>query len=197
MYTIKIGQAAEAVLRASKPSTPALSLLPILLDTECCDSVGIAESLVITSALCRASKNYVLVIGNQGVRYRARYIGSLRQFHIPEEGFRSRGGGGGGGKGTIDCLTWPCFWQVVEKAAALLEHKVPQIRARACNVVGNLCRHSNHIYPILRQARVLPALLACLVDNDTTVRKFACFSVGNAAFHDASLYQDLKYGDDV
>ncbi|KFM23332.1 Serine/threonine-protein kinase 36 [Auxenochlorella protothecoides] len=47
-------------------------------------------------------------------------------------------------------------------------------------------------YPDLREAGVVPGLIALCSDRDRAVRKFACFAVGNAGFHDASLYPLLR-----
>lgn len=92
------------------------------------------------------------------------------------------------------------------------------IRAKCCNLIGNLCRHSSKFYPILatqitnpqiRQrikirsdSSLLPIsssatslihyLVYCCDDIDQTTRKFACFAVGNAAFHNGELYKLLS-----
>ena len=143
---------------------------------------------------------------------------------------------------------------------ALLHHADPAVRAKACNLVGNLCRHSAFFYGALQGGRgppsepvvddewrrnsnkaaisdghndsgwrhqepdeyvwpaeseELPSLrggreparsqkqkkgrnknaISCLVslcaDPDPLARKFACFAVGNAAFHSDALYASL------
>ena len=38
----------------------------------------------------------------------------------------------------------------------------------------------------------MAALIALCADSDRAVRKFACFAIGNAGFHDASLYPALR-----
>lgn len=93
---------------------------------------------------------------------------------------------------------------VIESLHHLLKHSSEAIiRAKALNTVGNLCRHSNLFYPMLISTRS-PALsnnddhsladfmVRALDDNDKSVRRFACFAIGNASFHDASLYQYLR-----
>lgn len=97
------------------------------------------------------------------------------------------------------------------------------LRSKACNLIGNLCRHSSTWYPVLLQpvflqpatarspskraasrdaARapqdqtpaydsLLSALVHCCADADDSTRKFACFAVGNAAFHSSDLYPHL------
>ena len=135
---------------------------------------------------------------------------------------------------------------------ALLAHADATVRAKACNLVGNLCRHSAFFYAALRERRtsgggandgdgwpplgrareaILPPptgkrdqrqledeerrprrrrdwrlpheggsageksivdrLVDLCADRDPSARKFACFAVGNAAFHSDALYTDL------
>ena len=88
------------------------------------------------------------------------------------------------------------------------------MRAKCCNLIGNLCRHSGRFYPILSAyvtaekhdtassssssmnaitypCSPLTLLTACCADEDASTRKFACFAVGNAAFHCEELYPFL------
>ena len=108
----------------------------------------------------------------------------------------------------------------------LLGHGDGSVRAKACNFLGNLCRHSCFFYktlitpltdfpprtaeptgPTLGRLSAVPAavtacesgastllerLVARCGDEDPATRKFACFAVGNAAFHSAVLYPHLK-----
>ena len=83
-------------------------------------------------------------------------------------------------------------------------------RAKCCNLIGNLCRHSARFYPLLSahvqhpsgeaggssasasiSTSVVAMLVECLGDEDASVRKFAAFAIGNAAFHSAALYLHL------
>lgn len=111
----------------------------------------------------------------------------------------------------------------------LLAHPDPTIRAKACNVVGNLCRHATIFYTTFLQepvetpltvshpsgndgfvrapaatavngargrsrtssGSVVDLLVKLCADPDSAVRKFACFAVGNAAFHSDELYTHL------
>jgi hypothetical protein len=87
------------------------------------------------------------------------------------------------------------------------------VKSKTCNLIGNLCRHSPAWYNILqepvgvldahiassskRQARnvsfsAIQLLIMCCSDADDATRKFACFAVGNAAFHSADLYPHLR-----
>ncbi|XP_032919937.1 serine/threonine-protein kinase 36 isoform X3 [Catharus ustulatus] len=64
----------------------------------------------------------------------------------------------------------------------LLSHKQHLIRARTCNLLGNLLRHS--FSPVLEgQPGWLERLLECLSDPESCVRRAATFAVGNAARH--------------
>lgn len=64
----------------------------------------------------------------------------------------------------------------------LLSHKQYLIRARTCNLLGNLLRHS--FSPVLQsQPAWLERLLECLSDSESCVRRAATFAVGNAACH--------------
>ncbi|XP_041896544.1 serine/threonine-protein kinase 36 isoform X1 [Corvus kubaryi] len=64
----------------------------------------------------------------------------------------------------------------------LLSHQQHLIRARTCNLLGNLLRHS---FPPALQSQPgwLERLLECLSDPEGCVRRAATFAVGNAAFH--------------
>uniref|UniRef100_A0A8C0VZ63 non-specific serine/threonine protein kinase n=1 Tax=Cyanistes caeruleus TaxID=156563 RepID=A0A8C0VZ63_CYACU len=64
----------------------------------------------------------------------------------------------------------------------LLSHEQHLIRARTCNLLGNLLRHS--FSPLLQsQPGWLEKLLECLSDSESCVRRAATFAVGNAACH--------------
>ncbi|XP_072197896.1 serine/threonine-protein kinase 36 [Excalfactoria chinensis] len=67
----------------------------------------------------------------------------------------------------------------------LLSHEEHPIRAKTCNLLGNLFRHS---FPqvLQNQPGLLECLLMCLDDEDEAVRKAASFAVGNAAYHESS-----------
>ncbi|KFQ26305.1 Serine/threonine-protein kinase 36, partial [Mesitornis unicolor] len=69
----------------------------------------------------------------------------------------------------------------------LLGHQHHLIRAKTCNLLGNLLRH-NHGFPqaLQSQPQLLESLLGCLADREESVCKAACFAVGNAAYHESS-----------
>ncbi|XP_074949280.1 serine/threonine-protein kinase 36 isoform X2 [Phalacrocorax aristotelis] len=69
----------------------------------------------------------------------------------------------------------------------LLGHQQHPIRAKTCNLLGNLLRHG-HGFPqaLQSQPSLLEGLLGCLADQEESVRKAASFAVGNAAYHTPS-----------
>lgn len=62
----------------------------------------------------------------------------------------------------------------------LLTHAEPAVRARVCNLLGNMCRHSAYFYSALDQHSLLQPLIQRCKDPDRSTRKFACFAIGNA-----------------
>ena len=75
----------------------------------------------------------------------------------------------------------------------LLSHPSAGVRAKVCNLLGNLCRHSALFYHVLvaempSGGSILASLVECCADEDSVTRKFACFALGNAAFHNDKLY---------
>lgn len=74
----------------------------------------------------------------------------------------------------------------------LLSHKDAAIRAKVCSLIGNMCRHSAYFYKHLLQTGLIDAAIERCKDPDRNTRKFACFAVGNAGFHNDSLYESLR-----
>ncbi len=62
----------------------------------------------------------------------------------------------------------------------LLEHGEGEVRARACNLIGNLCRYNTFFYEAIRAAGLIEVLIDRCSDFDRATRKFACFAIGNA-----------------
>eukprot|EP00658_Telonema_sp_P-2_P036970 TRINITY_DN26642_c0_g1_i2.p1 TRINITY_DN26642_c0_g1~~TRINITY_DN26642_c0_g1_i2.p1 ORF type:complete len:443 (+),score=91.38 TRINITY_DN26642_c0_g1_i2:323-1651(+) len=82
---------------------------------------------------------------------------------------------------------------IISRLGGLLASKIPDLRAKMCNLIGNLCKHGNQFYPLLAtHDRIIPELCLRLRDFDSSVRKFAGFALGNAGFHDSSLYPRLE-----
>ena len=80
---------------------------------------------------------------------------------------------------------------VCDRVGRLLTHDDPGVRARTCNLLGNMCRHSGYFYERIARHGVLNSLIARCEDVDRTTRKFACFAIGNAGFHSDALYPEL------
>ncbi|BDA40985.1 probable serine/threonine-protein kinase 36 [Coccomyxa sp. Obi] len=81
---------------------------------------------------------------------------------------------------------------LVEHMRPLLEHGEGEVRARACNLIGNLCRYNTFFYEAISAAGLIEVLIDRCSDFDRATRKFACFAIGNAGFHSAALYMGLR-----
>jgi hypothetical protein len=55
-----------------------------------------------------------------------------------------------------------------------------------------LCRHSAFFYRHLEKEGFIAAVIERCQDPDPATRKFACFALGNAAFHSDLLYPKLQ-----
>lgn len=87
-----------------------------------------------------------------------------------------------------DAGVYPQLLQIVQRDASDV------LRARVCNLVGNLCKHNAALYLPLKQAGLIAEMVnrcSAAVEPDENARKFACFAVGNGAFHSDVLYADL------
>ena len=69
---------------------------------------------------------------------------------------------------------------ITQLLAPLLEHGDGEVRARACNVVGNLCRFNTAFLEPILAAGIIPLLIDRCRDFHLAARKFACFAIGNA-----------------
>lgn len=102
-------------------------------------------------------------------------------------GGAGRGSGGRGGGLQLDVHGAV----LCERLPVLLQHSDGGVRAKSCNLVGNICKHTPEFYDALLAAGLLALLASRCADLDTAVRKFACFAIGNAGFHSAQLYPHL------
>ncbi|KAL2326660.1 hypothetical protein Fmac_025718 [Flemingia macrophylla] len=90
------------------------------------------------------------------------------------------------------------FYEYIEGASILeflkdfLSHEDPNIRAKACSALGNMCRHSAYFYSSFARHRIVDILIERCSDPDKRTRKFACFAIGNAAYHNDLLYEELR-----
>lgn len=55
-----------------------------------------------------------------------------------------------------------------------------------------MCRHSDFFYDYLVEQTIIQQCIKCCKDPDSQTRKFACFALGNAAFHNDKLYGTLR-----
>jgi fused-like protein len=74
----------------------------------------------------------------------------------------------------------------------LLDNSDSSIKSRVCNLIGNMCRHTEFFYDELKFSGLIPPLLKCCYDSDKSTRKFACFAIGNAAFMNDKLYENFR-----
>ncbi|KAK4436104.1 Serine/threonine-protein kinase TIO [Sesamum alatum] len=81
---------------------------------------------------------------------------------------------------------------ILEDLKHFLTHEDPNLRAKTCSAIGNMCRHSSYFYNLLAKHHIIGVLIDRCADPDKRTRKFACFAVGNAAYHNDSLYDELR-----
>ncbi|KAH7469282.1 Serine/threonine-protein kinase TIO [Phytophthora ramorum] len=81
----------------------------------------------------------------------------------------------------------------------LVQHPEAMVRAKTLNCLGNLCRHSTTFYQHFtmplesgKPDTILSGIIRGLSDSDNYVRRFACFAIGNVAFHNGDLYDALR-----
>ncbi|PSS07240.1 Serine/threonine-protein kinase [Actinidia chinensis var. chinensis] len=81
---------------------------------------------------------------------------------------------------------------VLEFLKDFLTHEDPNVRAKACRAIGNMCWHSFYFYSSLAKHQIVSLLIDRCADSDKRTRKFACFALGNAAYHNDLLYEELR-----
>lgn len=79
-----------------------------------------------------------------------------------------------------------------EELKILISHEEANVRSKVCNLIGNLCRHTAYFYDKLLKAGLIDAAIQRCTDPDPNTRKFACFAVGNAGFHNDLIYESLR-----
>ncbi|XP_041347923.1 serine/threonine-protein kinase 36-like isoform X2 [Gigantopelta aegis] len=80
-----------------------------------------------------------------------------------------------------------------EPLSRLISHKSEAVKSRTCSLLGNLMKHDGQFYPVLKQReKIFSALISCLKDEDSNVRKGSSYAVGNASYHNSELYIKLK-----
>ncbi|KAI4346731.1 hypothetical protein L6164_007603 [Bauhinia variegata] len=81
---------------------------------------------------------------------------------------------------------------IMEFLKDFLSHEDPNIRAKACSTMGNMCRYNDYFYSSLARHQIISILIDRCTDPDKETRKYACFAIGNAAFHKDMLYDELR-----
>ncbi|XP_070053398.1 serine/threonine-protein kinase TIO [Nicotiana tomentosiformis] len=81
---------------------------------------------------------------------------------------------------------------ILEFLKEFLTDKDPNVRAKTCSAIGNMCRHSSYFYASLAKRGIISLLIDRCADSDKRTRKFACFAIGNAAYHNELLYDELR-----
>ncbi|XP_039047016.1 serine/threonine-protein kinase TIO-like [Hibiscus syriacus] len=81
---------------------------------------------------------------------------------------------------------------ILDTLRDFLAHEDANVRAKACNALGNMCRHSAYFYESLARHQIIGPLIDRCADPDRRTRKFACFAIGNAAYHNDMLYEELR-----
>ena len=74
----------------------------------------------------------------------------------------------------------------------LIKHPDPQIKSRVLNLIGNLCRHSGYFYGKILEYDLIKDIVQLCSCEDKNTKKFACVALGNASFHDSTLYEGLR-----
>ncbi|KAK9080095.1 hypothetical protein SSX86_001770 [Deinandra increscens subsp. villosa] len=81
---------------------------------------------------------------------------------------------------------------ILELLKGFLTHEDPNIRAKTCSALGNMCRHNSYFYSSLAKHDIISLLVDRCSDRDKRTRKFACFAIGNAAYHNDFFYEELR-----
>ncbi|XP_026443524.1 serine/threonine-protein kinase TIO-like [Papaver somniferum] len=81
---------------------------------------------------------------------------------------------------------------LLESMKTFLSHEDPNVRAKTCSAIGNMCRHSPYFYSSLASQHIISLLIDRCADPDKRTRKYACFAIGNAAYHNDLLYEELR-----
>ncbi|KAM7463574.1 hypothetical protein LguiA_031695 [Lonicera macranthoides] len=94
----------------------------------------------------------------------------------------------------MDKMFYECIngADILEFLKGFLTHEDPNVRAKTCSAIGNMCRHSSYFYSLLAQHHIISLLIDRCADPDKRTRKFACFAIGNASYHNDLLYEELR-----
>ena len=78
------------------------------------------------------------------------------------------------------------------KARARVRHAADVARVLAHRLCARMGAAADYFYEALERHGLLAAIIRCAQDDDANTRKFACFALGNGAFHSAALYPALR-----
>ncbi|KAJ4976965.1 hypothetical protein NE237_002071 [Protea cynaroides] len=67
-----------------------------------------------------------------------------------------------------------------------LSHEDPNVCAKVCSAIGNICRHSPYFYKSLERYQIIGLIDQC-ADPDKRTRKFACFAALQKLVADCSV----------
>ncbi|XP_062119818.1 serine/threonine-protein kinase TIO-like [Humulus lupulus] len=90
------------------------------------------------------------------------------------------------------------FYEYIDRASVLeylkefLTHEDPNVRSKVCSALGNMCRNSSYFYDSFVRHQIISLLIDRCSDPDKRTRKFASFAIGNAAYHNDTLYEELR-----
>jgi fused len=67
------------------------------------------------------------------------------------------------------------------------------VRARCCNMIGNLMRHNDTFYQVLKKHKeIYQCLVQCCQIDELNVRKSAILAIGNSVYHNDQLIDYLN-----
>ena len=63
------------------------------------------------------------------------------------------------------------------------------VKSRCCNMLGNLMKHNDCFYEVLKKNKIIfENLVRCCQTDELNARKSAIFAIGNSIYHNDSLY---------
>eukprot|EP01083_Nonionella_stella_P128444 389241_1 len=67
-----------------------------------------------------------------------------------------------------------------------------QIKEKICNLIGNLCKHSDRFLDVIRDHNLLQILCECTENTlSSNIRRFACYAIGNIAYQSTNTNHEL------
>nr|XP_043611953.1 serine/threonine-protein kinase TIO-like [Erigeron canadensis] len=72
-----------------------------------------------------------------------------------------------------------------------LTHEDPNVRAKACRAISNMCLHNLYFYSLMEKHNIVSLLVACYSDEDTDTSLYAGIAITNVALHNELQYKEL------